>query len=88
MGNIRYFEIGITDKGTAWGDYQICIKATRKPTRKEAAAFLGEDARRLGIKNLEITSIIGLTYEEAHSGDYDMDREDAFPVFGLDVAIA
>lgn len=78
--NTNYYECEFTNtESEGWGTYSICIKGERMPTPSEAEAFCSKDIQALGAN--KCLSVMPLTYEEAHDGSYDMDREDSFPIF-------
>ena len=55
----------------------MCIKATHKPTKREAKKFLAGDMKKMGYTRID--AIIETTLEEARDC-YDMENEANFPV--------
>jgi hypothetical protein len=71
---MKYCEVEFKD------EYSICIKAERKPNKKEAFNFLKTDCDKFGYMKADIKSINEIDSYEAHTF-FDMDKEDQFPIF-------
>ena len=78
---IKYFECDFRPNDDAWGEYSICIKAVRKPSKDEAVEFCKNDLLALKNDEWECTGVYETTLEDAKM-DYDMTNSENFPVFG------
>lgn len=76
MTNVKYFEVDMSNSKEK-GCYSICIKATHKPTKREAKKFLAKDMKNLGYTTID--RIVETTLEEARFS-YDMENEENFPI--------
>ena len=76
MTDIRYFEVDMSNAKEK-GCYSMCIKATHKPTKREAKKFLAKDMKNLGYTNID--TIVETTLEEAKNF-YAMENEENFPI--------
>lgn len=77
---LQYFEAAFA-KGTPddyTSDYSICIIGRRKPTAEEASEFCKEDLKRM--KYDFVSDVTKISREQAHRF-FDMEHEDAFPIF-------
>lgn len=68
-----YYEIEFED------GYAICIKAIRKPSKREAKDFLESDMKRINLKF--VVAVDPISHLEA-CAFYDMSKEASFPIFG------
>lgn len=77
---MQYFEAefakGTPDNYTS--DCSICIIGRREPTTEEASEFCREDLKRM--KYDFVSNVTEISQEEAHRF-FDMEHEDAFPIF-------
>jgi hypothetical protein len=76
---VKYFEVDIENStDNEAGTYSICIKGTRKPSKREAKEFLKKDMESLGY---DTVSFINETTLEEAKNFYDMEGEANFPIF-------
>lgn len=80
MEEIKYYELVFSIDcfdGELKHLSSMCVLGYREPTIEEAKEFWKTDCENIG----ELIGIYELTKEEAYH-DFDMEREDEFPIFG------
>lgn len=75
----KYYEVVFRSRKSLTDTNSICIKATRKPTFREAEEFCKEDIKKMGYDY--VIEVIEMTEQEAYIF-FDMETECKWLVFG------